>query len=214
MTPSKTRETSIPTAIGVLVATFLLVLSVGLFVGYRFFWNQFDQTSRLDAEAARWSGELDRDANNFQAVYQLGWTYFQKGDLARALAYNQKAVELQSQHAGAIYNLGMTYFGLKQYESAGVQFKRLADQYPRHELAWLSLGRTYLELGKKDEAVQALEHTLAINPTSSDIRFSLGQAYDQTGKKDAAIAQYKEALRYDPQYKQATEALSRLGVAN
>lgn len=210
----KPSEISLLAALGILLGTFVLVLTVGLVVGYQFYWNKFDQTPRLDAEVAKWSGLLAQEPDNFEAAYQLGWSYFQKGDLDEALEYSRKAAELRPEHAGALYNIGITYFALQQFEPASLAFKQLADQYPRHELAWYGLGRSYLELGRTEEARTTLEHTQVINPTSSDVTYTLGQAYERLGEREKAIEAYQTALRFDPMYKSASEALEKLGVTN
>lgn len=209
---AKPAEVSLLTAGGLLLGIFVLVLAVGLLVGYRFYWNKFDRTLRLDAEVAKWSGALQQEPNNFEAAYQLGWTHFQKGEMDKALEFSRKAVELEPNHAGAIYNMAISYFALKQFEPASSAFKQLADQYPRHELAWFGLGRSYMELGRIEEARTTLEHTRVINPTSSDVNFALGQAYERSGETEKAIEAYKEALRYDPKYQSAANGLERLGV--
>lgn len=212
--PRLETRVSLLMAAAVVLGTVGLVVAVGLYIGYRTVWNQFDRTDRLTAETARWSEAAATNPGDFEAQYQLGWSQFQRGNLAEALEAFQAAVDLKPEHVGALYNLGLTYFELKQYDQAVAPFKAVAERFSRHELAWLSLGRSYLEMGQLDQALSALLHAAGINPSSADTRFYLGTAHERLGNIEVAIQEYRESLRYDPLYKEATEALRRLGVTD
>lgn len=212
--PRPEKRVSLPIAIAVVLCAIGLVVVVGLYIGYQTVWNQFDRTERLTAETVRWSEAVANNPADFEAHYQLGWSQFQHGNLTEALAAFQRAVELEPEHVGSLYTLGLTYFELKQYDQAVTPFKAVAERYPRHELAWLGLGQSYLEMGQLEQALSTLLHAAGINPSSADMRFYLGTAHERLGNKELAIAEYRESLRYDPLYKEAAEALRRLGVAN
>lgn len=206
------RRVNLAVALAVLAATVLGAALGGIWIGYRFFWKPPEVISRLDVEIQHWRQVVEQDPGNFEALYKLGWSYYQKADIAQALTYTEAAVGLQPDHAGSLFNLGLMYSDLQLHDQALVQFKLLADRYPRHELAWLALGRTYLELGRSDDALKALLHTIEINPASADIRFALGTAYERRSDSERALAEYREAIRYDPKHAPATTALRRMGV--
>jgi hypothetical protein len=42
----------------------------------------------------------------------------------------------------------------------------------------------------------------------------LGKAYELKGAKDDAINEYRTALKFDPSYQDAKDALNKLGVKN
>ncbi len=60
--------------------------------------------------------------------------------------------------------------------------------------------------GDHDRALDLFQST----GTGADARFNLGLAYERMGRVSDAIVQYEEAIRYDPQYPPARDALARL----
>lgn len=141
------REVDLTKAVGLLSLALVFLVLLGSWVGYRFFWNRFDRTPRLERELARWTQAVEADEGNAEAHYQLGWVLFQKGALDEAAKHYGRTLELQPEHVGARYNLGMVYLEKKMYGEAAAEFKAVADKYPRHEQAYQGLGLAYLEGG-------------------------------------------------------------------
>lgn len=207
------KEVSLPVAIAIMLGTFALVVTSGFYVGYRFFWDKYDRASRVDSEVNKWAQVLSKEPQNYDASVKLGWAYYEKGEMDQAFKYTKAATEIKPEEPAAIYNLGLIYYQKKQYNEAREIFQKLSEKYQKNAAVWLSLGQANITLGKSDEAIKALEWLVSgIEPTSSNGHHALGEAYEQAGQKEKAIAAYQTALKFDPQYQSAQDALKRLGV--
>ena len=67
-----------------------------------------------------------------------------------------------------------------------------------------------LKMGQTQNAVSLLEQNVIDNPDSASSRFGLGRAYRSSGEPQKARLQFLEALRIDPEYDRALEALEGL----
>ena len=67
-----------------------------------------------------------------------------------------------------------------------------------------------LKMGQIQNAISLLEQNAIDNPESASTRFGLGRAYRSSGQLQKARLQFLEALRIDPEYRRAREALEGL----
>lgn len=116
------------------------------------------------------------------------------------------------------YRRGM-YFqeGHKEYEKAALCFDKNTKGYEPHlpSLYQAARSRLFGEF-EQNKAIEALDCyiELADKKTRPSIAAALwrqGMAYEQLGEKEQAVACYKHSLEKDPEFKQAKEALAKLG---
>ncbi len=87
---------------------------------------------------------------------------------------------------------------------------------PDNYLALYTLGRIASESGKDlVRGEQALRHCLDLTPASQEpdfagVHYRLGLIAEKAGHPDKARAEYETALRLEPTFKQATDALAQL----
>jgi tetratricopeptide (TPR) repeat protein len=141
-----------------------------------------------------------------------------KKDYAAADVEYAKALALKTKTADRVYDIG-DYFlqrgqgdKLLQVAAAG---EALAPQDPRGEhyqaIGWILSGQKY------PEAEQQLRQYLAAGPMRStypaawDAHYWLGRLYAAQKNTVRARGEYQEALKLNPKYKKAEEALKQLG---
>src|SRR5262249_37060694 len=66
-------------------------------------------------------------------------------------------------------------------------------------------------LGRYDESLAQLDVAIRKEPLNAEAYHNRAVIYEKQGKRDAAIAEYRTALRYNPAYEPARQALARLG---
>jgi hypothetical protein len=84
-------------------------------------------------------------------------------------------------------------------------------QNPQDVQAYGYLGAAYGQLNMPERAVECLTRATALAPQSAALWFNLGVAQEKAGKRAEAVASLRQALKADPSYDRARQALSRLG---
>ena len=210
---TKEPEIRLAKAISITVSVLIGFVLLWTFLGYSFIRQRGDFTTRLDNEKSRYEDQLTSVPVNIEALFHLGWTYYQKKNLDRAEDVYLQVIALKPKHAGARYNLGLVYLDKGKYALAEKEFIFLVTRYPRHKDALVGLGKSQIELGKFAEADVVLRQALVLEPTSADAHYFLGLALEKKASLEEARKEYKLALRYVPDYQQALQALKRVNEA-
>jgi tetratricopeptide (TPR) repeat protein len=115
-----------------------------------------------------------------------------------------------------LYDVGMLYQKMERYQDATDAFDRAVAIDPGFEGAWYQIGRTavFWENGL-DHGIAAMLHFIENyarpeEPYGPGSHWRLGMLYELKGDPVAARASYQEALRMDPEFEQALEALEKL----
>lgn len=120
-----------------------------------------------------------------------------------------KAIDIEMQ-------IGFLYQGKKQYDHAFKTFESVIKNHPDYYPALYYIGRTAAVSGTNlDRGIQCLKEylqhePLENQPTWANAHFRLGMIYDHKGDKIAAQNAYEAALKLDPSYDEAKQALEKL----
>ncbi len=207
------RGVSLPVAIALMVALLLLLVGGGVALGYRYFWNGFSGPRVWDAQVAQWQLALKKNPKDVEGWAELGYAYLQKGELGEAEKAYRKALQLDPKALELYYFLGQIKMQQHKYAEAEKNFKRVADIAPGNPLPHFALAEAYMQQRKYDLALERLNYILEkIDPTLVEVLHLRGAALEAKKQREQAIASYKDALRYDPAYQPARDALHRLGI--
>jgi Flp pilus assembly protein TadD len=127
----------------------------------------------------------------------LGWTLFQEGRSAEAVAEYERALAADPNHAKAHNNLALALVELGRLEEAASHFERSLELEPRAEI-YSDLGFTMARLGKSDEARADYEKALELDPHCASAHFNLAVDSVQAGKFGEAESHYRQALAGRP----------------
>ena len=108
------------------------------------------------------------------------------------------------------FEQGMAAFKAGDVETAIVELEETTRFDNSNYRAFNFLGAAYAAKGKYNSAIGAFKSAEQIKPNIASIHFNLGQAYEAAGVPDEAEYEYDYALRLDPIYTRAEEALSSL----
>jgi tetratricopeptide (TPR) repeat protein len=78
--------------------------------------------------------------------------------------------------------------------------------------AYIEKGVLFYDQKKFDEALRVFQAAANVEPTYADAFYWQAKTYEATGKIKEAIDLYNQSLRLDPNMKEASDALARLGV--
>jgi tetratricopeptide (TPR) repeat protein len=149
---------------------------------------------------------------------KLAWEIFQqayqaqmKGELDRAAELYRTSVEIFPT-AEAHTFLGWTYHYQGKVEEAIAECKRAIEVDPDFGNPYNDIGAYLISLGRHDEAVSWLEQ--AIKAPRYDPRhfphFNLGRVYYAKGQFNRARQCFQDALRIEPRYTLARQAVENL----
>jgi len=111
----------------------------------------------------------------FYVENNLGWAYYKKGDIPRAIEHYRKALSMKPDFGLAYYNLGLAYKDTKQTEEAIAAMRSALLHVPNLLDAHLQLGILSFNAGKRDQARKAFEEVVRLAPKSDSAR--LAQQY-------------------------------------
>ncbi|ETR72808.1 MAG: TPR repeat-containing protein [Candidatus Magnetoglobus multicellularis str. Araruama] len=144
------------------------------------------------------------DQLNDDGIQWLG-----KGQLDRALACFEKAVQIDSQHAYAFCNIGRIYYEKNQLETARQYFERSLSIHPELAESYSNLGLTLHRLNHMDQAIELYQKALAIRPNYPIACHNMGFTLEKLGRLTESIQWYEKAIAMDPDY---TYAHSNMGI--
>lgn len=141
--------------------------------------------------------------DNAQLKTDLAIAYLQTGDIEKALAEAQAAVNQDPKFAYARYILGNIYFTKENYEAALPELEKVILLAPDFDAA-RALGLTYLHLKQLERAKLLFEEMqAAFKEENSELHILFGQAFEQTNYPLEAEREFKRASAINPKQTKA-----------
>lgn len=128
--------------------------------------------------------------------YNLGYLEHQKKQLAPAIDFYQKGLELEPRYVKCAINLAEALFEADRMEEANRIFSQLAKIFPEDKKIHKKLGATCLKLKKFEEAVEHLEK--GFDPNEEDSIFYLTSAYSWVKKLEKLYETWLIGFRHFP----------------
>ena len=123
------------------------------------------------------------------------------GELFKAIAIYNQAVELFPEDDQVHYALGNYYFSVAHnYKKAIEKYETTIQLNPRHKLAYNNLAYCYAAAGEMEHARYILEKYIELAPNEPNPFDSYGEIAQNEGNIEEAIEKYKQALDIDPDY--------------
>jgi tetratricopeptide (TPR) repeat protein len=151
---------------------------------------------------------LERDHDQFDALYQLGLIRLQQNRFADAEVLFDRAIKIDKTSAGAQHYLAIALTGLDRFDDAAAHYRKALNLNSQDAAAHNNFAYV---LQKRDRHKAAVEHcrkALAINPDYPEALNNLGNALQSLDRTAEAIENYRAALRLRPNYAQAYNNLA------
>ena len=184
--------------VGVIAAMLAVSLSVRAF-GQASYWKN---SETLWNHALAVTGENDVAHNN------LGFLFLRRGELDKAIAEFQTALDVRLRNSQTHYNLGAAL--IQSNLGNALARKQLWDQAidhlqeavrlrPDYADAYFNLGSVLFQQGRLDEAIAQWRKALAIRPQDAEAHRNVASAFRKQGKVKEAISEYEQALNMAPE---------------
>ena len=150
----------------------------------------------LKGAAAAFQKITEADPTNPDGWVNIGRCAVQEGDMARARAVLERALQLSPRLARANFFYAKVLRSDGNYEGAVARLRTVLDQYPRDRVALNDLGRILFLERKYAEAVKVLESVLAIDPEDLQAHYNLMLCYNGLGQEKLAKEHEERYLRF------------------
>ena len=127
----------------------------------------------------------------------LGWTLFQAGRSAEAVAEYERSLAADSGHAKTHNNLALALVDLGRLDEAASHFETSLRLEPKAEI-YSDLGFVRARQGRSDDALADYRKALALDPDCASAHFNLAVASLQSDKLQEAETHYRRALEGRP----------------
>jgi tetratricopeptide (TPR) repeat protein len=177
--------------------------------GHQEFASFLARQGRVDEAIAHYEKAIEIQPDYPEALDNLGSLLGEQGRPAEAAKYFRRAVESAPQNPAFRCDLAMALWHSAAPEQALVELEAALQLDPELHTAHATMGLIFLDRGNLDGAIEHLAHAVQQQDSSAAyLRFKLGEAYRQKGRlKDAAL-EYNEALRLQPNFPEAAQALT------
>jgi protein O-GlcNAc transferase len=161
------------------------------------------------AEAMQvYSEILQHDPRNFYALYFLGFAFLEDGELAQAVEWIEKAVQVNPHSPDALYNLGCTLQKLQRHAQA--RFDAALALKPDHAAAWTNRGAAFLALRRHSEALASFGRALRLDPHDAEALSNRATAWFEMQCYERAAEDYARLLEIAPEF---PDAIGNLALA-
>ncbi|MHB9093370.1 MAG: tetratricopeptide repeat protein [Eubacteriales bacterium] len=192
-----------------ILLTVVISISSWYTVGKMYFWSGLDQ-KRVKQQLEFLSKKVEAEPKNLEYRVGLGYTYFLNGDNENATKQLNQVLEIDKNYYDGHYNLGLVLKDEGKLDDALEHFQKCVEISPKDYKGFLQKGVTYRKMKMYKEAVESLNRANLLMPGRADTIYEIGMVAEDKGDKTIAAGIYKEALRYDPMFKDALEALKRV----
>lgn len=205
---------------GLRIAALLLGLASVVFAAFYYFDRYYtpNNVPIVDQGVARLEDMVKRDPRNAETRVQLGFGYAELGYLNEAIVQYGEALKISEKHQGALIGMGHAYMAKQDTVQALKYYLQVAElnqnnQFKKTlrvlESVYYNLALIHFQQGKLDEAAGYAREALEIERTDADASLLLGQALQGNGDHEGAIVALREAIKMDPSYVEAYQALAR-----
>lgn len=168
--------------------------------------EEFEKALMIDAfyEPARRSLKIIEDVFdqkiNVETAFHLfrGAVYQNRGQLSKAIAECNKAIEINPAYAPVYNSRGFAHIGKGDYDEAISDFSKAIEINPKFAMAYNNRGYAYGVKGQHDRAISDSNKAIDLNPKLAMAYNNRGLAYLNKGQHDRAISDCNRALKVNP----------------
>ena len=174
----------------------------------RYYWNK-RTAENLRKAMEQFQQAADKDPNYALAYVGLADCYSLLEEYAgtpanetypKAIAFAQRALQLDNSLAEAHTSLGYTYNYVWQWQQSEDELKRAIDLNPNYATGHQWYGTLLRNTGRFDQSLTELKRAQELDPLSVVIGQSLAQNYLIKGDVNSAVEQARRVIDLDPNY--------------
>ena len=156
--------------------------------------NALVDVHRIDPAIAHLKACLKNDPYFYAAVVNLGEAYLEKGDIASARPYLDRALVLRPEGTEALVDTGYIYDMQGDWKTAVTYYNRAIRSDPMRPEAYIDLGYDYNEHRFFPLAEAAFIKGISVAAEDGRLHYLLAVTYNVQGKIALARAEFRQAI--------------------
>ena len=159
--------------------------------------NALISAGKPDAALAKYNEALKfaENGEDPEVFFNRGIAYKVMGEIDKAAAEYERALEVTPKYAEALNNLGNIRKDQKQYDEAIRCLELSIEVFPDNPNTYNNLGTVFAMKGNFNKAALYFTKAVRLQPSYIDARQNLGQAYQRQGRLDVAEKEFGEVLQ-------------------
>jgi len=157
--------------------------------------------------------EISRNTATADTYTALTWTLQRQRKYADVISWGERGLKLFENEYRLVEVMGEAYFYLEDHEQSLRYMQRYTNSVPRGErssIAYFFIGEIYRVRKQYHHADIAYSTALQLDPGVALWWYRLGLVREAAGDSAQAITAYEQAVRFNPNYREASESLTRL----
>ena len=157
--------------------------------------------------------EVSRNAATRTTYTVITWTMQRQARYAEVVSWGERGLRIYPDEYRIVETMGEAYFYLRNYERSLAFMQRYANALPEGErisVAYFFIGEVFRLTQRYHHADIAYTTALRFEPGMALWWYRLASVREQINDRTPAIEAYQQALRYNPNYREARDALARL----
>jgi tetratricopeptide (TPR) repeat protein len=123
------------------------------------------------------SRETEKKSYDAKTYFDMGTVQLEKGENEQAIAFFNKALEVNPKYVDAYYNRGIAYRRQGLNELAISDYTKTLELNPREARAYANRGNVYFDKGRHDDAISDYTKALEIDPKDAITYYNRSYAY-------------------------------------
>jgi tetratricopeptide (TPR) repeat protein len=156
------------------------------------------QQGKVAAAETLYQQVLVHDPKNFDALYLMGAMAAQTNQLAQAVNWMGRALEVDSGHAELHFNRGVALQKLLHHGEALASYDAAIALQPKNAQAHLNRGLVLQRVNRVEEALASFERAIAIAPTHAQAHMNRGCALHLLKRTEEALDSFDKAIAFQP----------------
>ena len=153
---------------------------------------------QLHVATAEFQTAVRIDPDYFEALKNLGASYYMDGNYAESILLSLRALEQKPGDPEVLSNLGSAYFSCNKFPEAVDALTKAIKGGFITDFTYNFLGRAYLSMEKYPAAIEAFEKALQRNPAQQETLNTMGSAYGALKEFDRAISCFRKSADLQP----------------
>ncbi len=146
---------------------------------------------------------LAKEPKETEALIIQALNYWKLGQLAKASASLEQALDIDPAFVQARNNLGGVLYDSRKYEDAVKVWRQALSIKPDYAEVHYNMGTALYQAGLYQPAADALQECLKLTPMDAMAHNNLGLALLKLGKTAEAVSQWRKAIEIEPDLAQA-----------
>ena len=188
----------------------IVKLNVRAFEAHLYLGNAYAGLGKADAALGEYDAASQLNPVLATPHIEAAKVLANRKDFAAAIVRARKALELSPQSDYASYTLGVVYRRAGQPAEAADAFTRAVELNPMNVRARAGLASEAMRLGRLDVARAQFEQLVQLEYQVAPSQFNLGIIAAGAGDHAEAERRFRLALKADPQFKPALDALAKI----